>query len=225
MKTVGAMVVAATLASGCGVVHVVERLSSGKAQVQGSGKAARDVRKVADFNVIVVEGAYNVEARVGPEVSVTLHGDDNIVSLITTKVEGGKLVVSCEESYSTKTPVRLVITAPSLEGIEVRGSSNALLEGVDAKRFAASIAGSGDVTVQGTADQVDASIAGSGDLDLAGLKAKSADVSVSGSGDVAIFASESLDATIAGSGDIAYSGNPAKVSRSVVGSGEVHPAG
>ncbi|MCB8933480.1 MAG: DUF2807 domain-containing protein [Fimbriimonadaceae bacterium] len=225
IKSLVALAAVATMAGGCGVVHVIDRISDGGPRIEGSGKAASEVRQVSDFKGIVVEGATDVVAKVGPKVSVKVEGDDNIVPKIITKVEDGKLVITCEESYSSRTPLKVTVTAPSLEEISVKGSANAVIDGVKCSSFSASIAGSGDVTVRGTADSVDASIAGSGDMDLSGLKAKNADVSISGSGDVSVFATESLEGAIAGSGDIAYSGNPGKVERSIVGSGEIHAAG
>lgn len=224
MRTVVAMVAMAMMAGGCGVVHVIERVSDGGVQVKGSGKSATDVRSVRDFKGIVVEGATDVVATVGSDFKVVVEGDDNIVPIIETRVEDGRLVISSEQSYSSKLPIKVTVTAPDLDEISVRGSANATVEGVSAKTFSASIAGSGDVRVSGTADAVEASIAGSGDMNLAELRAKSADVSISGSGDIALFASERLDASIAGSGDIEYAGNPGKVERSVVGSGEIHPS-
>lgn len=46
-------------------------------------------------------------------------------------------------------------------------------------------------------------------------------VDIAGSGDVVLDASQSLEASVAGSGDVSYTGTPARISRNVMGSGEV----
>ena len=218
MKTLVLTLVSALMVSGCGVLHRVKHLG---AEVQGSGVTKSEERKVDGFTRIVLENSAEVVAMVGPEFRVVIEGDDNIVPIIETTISKGSLIIRSEGSFSTSKPLRLTITAPNLEGIEIRGSGDARIEGVHADRFEASISGSGEVTVTGSAKHVAASIAGSGDLDLGGLKSVTAEASVSGSGDIAIHATESLDASIMGSGDIRYLGSPGKVKKSIMGSGDV----
>lgn len=82
--------------------------------------------------------------------------------------------------------------------------------------------GSGDIKVDsGEAREVEISLSGSGDVDLGNVSAPRAEVSINGSGDVAVYASEELDVSINGSGDVLYRGKPAKIERSIRGSGDI----
>lgn len=218
MRGIVLALVSAVMASGCGVVNVMKHAH---VDVKGSGVAKSEERQVGDFKRIVLAGSADIVATVGPVLKVVVEGDDNIVALITTLVEDDTLIIKSDESYSTDKPVRITITAPAIEGIEIFGAGDARIEGVKAEQFDASIAGAGDITVVGSATHVTASIRGSGDIDLEDLTATIAEASISGSGDISIHATKSLDASIKGSGDIRYYGKPGTVSRSILGSGDI----
>jgi hypothetical protein len=201
--------------SGCMVMEKISRHP-----VQGSGKSATETRAVPGFDRITVRGAFDSTVTVGPATSLKIQADDNLIKLIRTEVRDGRLVIDSKESLSSRTPIRITITTPKLNGFAIEGSGEAKITGVQSGAFEASISGSGDLFCAGVANSVELSIAGSGDMDLAALSAKRAKASVSGSGDIRLRASESLDASIDGSGDIICTGNP-KVRKSIAGSGDV----
>ena len=87
-----------------------------------------------------------------------------------------------------------------------------------------SIAGSGDINLGGTANELDASIAGSGTVKADRLKAKSVVLNIAGSGDATVWATDTMKLSIAGSGDVKYWGD-AKVTQSVAGSGSIKRLG
>jgi hypothetical protein len=191
--------------------------------VQGSGHAVQQPRQVAQFRRIEVRGSTDVVARVGPGVSITVSGDDNIVPHVITEVHGDTLVVEMDDgSYSTSARLLVTVSTPALEGISIGGSADVQAQGISAERFDAHISGSGSLLLHGTARQLDASISGSGDMRLYGLSARRAVVEVSGSGDVELSAVEALDVDVSGSGDVHYRGNPAR-SVQISGSGSVDP--
>ena len=173
-----------------------------------------------------------------------MQGDDNIVPLITTEIQGDTLVVSTQAGTSLRTrqPVVVSVQFVQLKSAELRGSGDLNLSGVQGERFEAalagsgdlriaqaqlgqlhaSVAGSGDLTAQGQAGEVRYTVAGSGDLHAAGLVAQRGSVSVAGSGDARVHATESLAVSIAGSGDVWVSGQPPRLTQSIAGSGDVH---
>ena len=79
----------------------------------------------------------------------------------------------------------------------------------------------GVLTVTGAARRLDASLAGSGDLRLQGLASRDARATVSGSGRLQVRAARTLHASVPGSGAIFYSGNPERVIRNVTGTGAI----
>jgi hypothetical protein len=190
--------------------------------IHGSGVSKTEVRTVADYHRIEVNGGCDVALTVGSPASLTVTADDNLLQYLVTEVRDGALVVEMKSgSYSPTTAMKLVATVPALDSMVVRGSSDAVLTGLTGERFTVQISGSGDVRASGKVGAVTAKITGSGDLRLLDLEAREAVVEVSGSGDVDVWATEALTASIAGSGNVSYKGDPPKITKSVAGSGSI----
>ncbi len=190
--------------------------------IRGSGVSKTEVRTVADFHRIEINGGCDVALTVGSPASLTLTADDNLLPYLVTEVRDGALVVEMKSgSYAPTTAMKLVATVPALDAMIVRGSSDAVLNGLTGERFTVQISGSGDVRASGKVGAVAAKITGSGDLRLLDLEAREAVVEVSGSGDVDVWATEALVASIAGSGNVSYKGETAKVTKSIAGSGSI----
>jgi hypothetical protein len=209
----------AMLATGC----LDQAIGWGYTEIVGSGQKSSAARTVPLFTRIQVEGAVDVEARVGEPQSLTIEGDDNLLENVTTDVRDGKLVIGTKKSYSTRIGLRVRLVAPKLEGIGIAGSGDALLEGVRSETFSASVAGSGDVEVRGTAGNVEIDINGSGNVSMGDLSARKVEVSIHGSGDVRLRGtSDELGIAIHGSGDVVAADLRTRASKvRIFGSGDV----
>ena len=204
-RTLGWMPVAAGGCSSCWAWD----MSAGRPAIRGRSREAEQ-RQVDQFEKISIEGSADVTVTVGPETTLSVETDDNILPLITTRVSNGELTIGSDDPYTTKLGVKVTITTPSLSAVSIAGSGDVKASGVSGKSFAVAIAGSGDVTATGTVQQVSAAIQGSGDIRLEGLEAKQGKVAVSGSGDVRLHVTETLTVSIAGSGDVRYKGGTAR---------------
>jgi hypothetical protein len=105
--------------------------------------------------------------------------------------------------------------------LDLSGSGQSRLKGMDCGELRIGISGSGDVEAQGHAASLAISIAGSGDVKASALRSDDVRVRVAGSGNAAVHASKSLDVSIAGSGDVTYGGDATKIKTSVAGSGHI----
>ncbi|HVY49735.1 MAG TPA: DUF2807 domain-containing protein, partial [Minicystis sp.] len=65
----------------------------------GSGHAKTETRSVAAFHAVDLSGSLEAEVKVGAPQKVEITGDDNLVPLVTTSVEGGKLSVQTKGSF------------------------------------------------------------------------------------------------------------------------------
>ncbi|MCH8273344.1 MAG: DUF2807 domain-containing protein [Armatimonadetes bacterium] len=212
-------------------------------QIEGSGVEATKTHELDTFNRIELKGSADLVVTVGVEQSVTVRGDDNLVELIEIEVKGGTLVIKTPNNMRPRVGLSVEIQVPSLDGLALAGSGDIEVSGVQSDDFSleiagsgninvanfqgeslsVEIAGSGDVTLSGEAEELTIEIAGSGDVKARELITKRVDVSIAGSGDADVHATESLNVSIAGSGDVTYSGDPADVEKSVLGSGDVKP--
>ena len=213
---VAALGALALVAAGC------TDLGSDNTRITGSGVMSIEARDVGSFDRLAVEGSGEVFIEVGPATSLEIEAEDNVMTVLTTEIRNGRLVLSVEEGNSLRNveiPIYR-ITTPDLAGVSIAGSGNVVVDGVDTTEFTVDIAGSGYVQPSGSADHISVSISGSGDYDGASLSAATAEVSIAGSGAVVVNATDALDVSIAGSGDVVYLGDPT-VTQSIDGDGRV----
>jgi hypothetical protein len=190
--------------------------------VEGSGVQASQTRDVASFSAVELAGSNDVAVHVGGKRAVVVSADDNLLDHVTTHVEAGKLVIgTAPGSFSTRVPMKVDVTVPSLDALTLSGSGIVSADGIDSDRLAIALPGSGVLRATGTATTLDVDHSGSGDAQLEGLVAAKVHAVLSGSGRIVVTASKSLDATVSGSGAIFYRGDPAQVTTNVTGSGAV----
>lgn len=211
----------ALLLSGCGDIVAL----GGGPQIVGSGKLATVTKQVGSFKAVELEGSMDAEITIGKASGITIQGDDNIVPHVKLEIKNGSLRIGMEKgSYSTTKSLKVTFSVPDLEAASLNGSGDLTVHGLHSESLSLAVNGSGNVKADGTARSLTASIAGSGDLSLFGLKSGDTSVQISGSGDADVNVSGSLQASIAGSGGVHYKGHPSQVQKSVSGSGEVGPA-
>ncbi len=189
--------------------------------VRGSGVSTTVERSVGQLSRIRVDGSTDVDVTIGPERSVRVTADDNLVNFIRTDVHGGELAIGRDRNIRPRVETLVRIAVPDLESIEIHGSGDARVRGLNERDFEGSIDGSGSLDLRGETGSLKISVHGSGDVDAGDLHASDVDVSIIGSGDVRVYASNALDVSIQGSGDVAYSGNPGNVSENIQGSGSI----
>jgi len=206
---------------------------------RGDGNKTTEVRPVADFTAVRLEGSIDAAVKVGGDRSVRVTIDQNLQPLVTTEVNGGTLVIRTREAtWDGKGIVE--ITVPALRAFTIEGSGDVSIDGGQgdlalaiegsgdlrwsgsAARLDASIRGSGDLRLSGTAEQARLSVEGSGDVKAGALTARGAEVEVEGSGDVEVtLDGGTLRARVSGSGDVVWHGTALVEQASVSGSGEI----
>jgi hypothetical protein len=215
--------------------------------VHGSGRIKTETRMPGHFSGLALDLPASVELRIGATESVTIETDDNLLPMIETVVENGRLQIrpSTFGSNFDTAHLKIVVRARAIDRlalggsgsidadplraakltINIGGSGSISVKSIDADALSVSLGGSGDLKVDGGAvSTLSLSIGGSGDVDLGKLKTVNASVNIAGSGDATVSARDTLAAAIAGSGDVNYYGDP-RVSKTVVGSGSTNRLG
>jgi hypothetical protein len=187
----------------------------------GSGKAASEIRTLPAFTAVDLAATNEMTVQVGEPQQVLIRADDNLLDKVVTQVRAGVLVVSDGGSFTTRSPMSVIVTVPSLQSATLSGTGQLNVTGVDAATFTARLPGTGTLIVSGRAERVDASVSGDGALTLESLLARDATVTVGGTGSVTVHATGSLDATVSGTGAIVYTGHPARVTKNVTGEGSI----
>lgn len=212
-------------------------------RVKGNGKVATESKQVGDFTGVELHGAFDVFLSEGSPASVSIEAEENIIPHIELHVLNGILNIETEDNIWLRTnkPVKIFITSPSYNRIQVTSSGNItgqtkitnetklnisvsgsgeLKLDVDAPEIEANVSGSGEMDLSGETKKFSGDVSGSGDIRAMNLKSEESNLQVSGSGNIDVYASIKLDASVSGSGNIRYKGD-AKVSSSTSGSGNV----
>ena len=188
--------------------------------IRGSGVRAEEDRQVTPFRAVELETSATVRVTIGEAHAVHLSGDDNLLPRVTTRVQNGVLSLDVEGSCSFRCGLEVQITTPSLERFTIEGSGDVEIQGLAEDHVELAIDGSGTIRAQGTAGSLNGSIEGSGELDLAELPAQTAELSIEGSGSMLVQVAKELRYSIEGSGSIRYTGAP-DLDGEIEGSGDI----
>ena len=202
-------------------VAVLVQGGSSNSGVQGSGVAVTQTRAVARFTGLDLAGSNNVTVIVGGPQSVVVHADSNLVNHVTTGVVAGTLVIGDTGGFTTRSPMSVDVSVPSLTALNLSGDGQISVAGINAAQLTVTVSGSGLLSAAGTVTRLDVTLSGDGQAQLSQLTASEVHAVVSGSGLIQVTATTSLDAAVPGSGAIIYSGNPPQVTTSITGTGTV----
>ncbi len=209
--------------------------------VKGKGDVVTEVRNVDGFHAVEISTNGYLELRVDSVYHVEIQCEESVLPFLQTIEDNGVLKIHFDRDVYDVDNLKITVSAPNWDAVTLNGSvkvdipdaiSGSLLDlrvsgsgdirvfNADFAKVLTSITGSGDIDVNGAADQLDCTISGSGSLDALGCPVLTVKVTISGSGNARLDVSESLQATISGSGDIEYRGNP-QVTSNISGSGTV----
>jgi hypothetical protein len=209
----------------------------------GSGSIAQETRPLAEWSSVNLACPGRLELETGPNQGIAIEADDNILPLIETLVDDGRLTIRFKPSLGSIRPVTSImfraatpaIDAMTVSGtgsihsgpiarpeltLAVSGSGSVSVQSLETGRLVAGISGSGTVAVRGTAEEQAIRISGSGSLDARDLASQRAEVTLSGSGSAMVRVEQSITGRISGSGSVIYAGQPSTSVRTS-GSGRV----
>ncbi len=200
---------------------VITSCSAASVNIVGSGTATTEQRTVASFTKVSVDNAIKAAVIVGSDTSIAVTADDNVLSSISTSVDGGKLTVTIQGGIQPLTQVVVAVTVPSLEEAEVSSAANVTITGVNSPSFSASADSAGSLVVRGNADAVDVSASSAGSADLGGVPAQSATIMVGSAATVTVNAQIAVTGSV-DTGAVAHiEGHPASVNVSTDSGGAV----
>jgi Putative auto-transporter adhesin, head GIN domain len=190
--------------------------------VHGSGVKKTEKRNVPEFDSLSVDGAYEVAIQSGKSREVQIEGDDNLLPLVVTEVENGRLVVKNEGSFNSKTPLKLLITVPNIRDVSFSGASNVKLSDIKSEKLGIQIDGASTVSASGETKSLSVNVNGAGTVNTKDLTADAVDITSNGAGSIDVYAANTLGATVNGVGTINYYGDPKVVRREVNGFGSIN---
>jgi hypothetical protein len=210
--------------------------------IKGSGKPVTEKREVGNVTEVSISRGDRVEIIQSDIPGLSVTADDNILPLLETRNDNGKLILGRKSGISIDevTPISYVLKVPRLEKISISGAGNvqvtglmadeltiklsgagkATLKDITCKTLNLNVSGAGTTSLSGTVNTVTVRLSGAGDIDAQGLKAATADTQISGAGNLKVWATNELKVKISGAGHIQYKGSP-KIEQKISGAGSV----
>jgi hypothetical protein len=197
---------------------------------------------VGNFDAVSAGGEFEIYLSQGPTKDISLEGQENVLTEVSTQVRNNKLYIEFEKNrVRLNKPVRVYLTTPQLTGISMSGAnsvrsltdwqvtdldinasgnSSIYLNVKGAKTIETDISGSVNMELNGDAEFQEIDISGSGNIKAFNLTTKTADIDISGSGKCEVTVSDKIEAKLSGSGRVRYKGSPT-VDTNISGSGSV----
>ncbi|UOG74622.1 DUF2807 domain-containing protein [Hymenobacter tibetensis] len=192
-----------------------------------STSEAQQVRQVASFETVSASGAVDIYLRQGARTEVKVDAAPEVLESIKTEVSGNTLRISRDKKFSFTElmrgkPVKVYITSPKIEGIEVSGACDVKGETpIKANDFRINASGASDVTLTLNANSVSTDASGASDIRLEGrvqrqqvqisgssdyrasdLRSDKAEVDASGASDAYVYVDEELKSRSSGASDV-----------------------
>ena len=175
--------------------------------IEGSGIEAERTRSFSTaFDQVEIHGGAfdTVDLYVCDcKPSVRLRGDDNLLELVNTSLEGDTLRIDQEEPLDPELPLIVEVYTYDLSLVSASGSSEVRVIDLSGGDLTVRSSGSSDIKLKGALDALTIETSGSSDIDLVELSAERLTLDTSGSSDVELEGEvEELTVKTSGSSDI-----------------------
>jgi hypothetical protein len=199
--------------------------------IRGSGNVKSEDRSVSGFDSISIGSGMNLFLKQGSSESLKIEAEDNILPLIITAVENGKLKIKYKNlligGLNLIKPVNIYLTVKDLKEIDV--SSGVKIESEEiksdslkidlssgaegnmiiiSKKLIVGLSSGSTLEISGQADSQDIDVSSGAAYRARDLISKSIVVDVSSGSNAVVNASESLDVKISSGATVEYAGSP-----------------
>lgn len=243
MQRARVLLTVVALILGLGVAGCGETSPTGIATITGSGHLRSETRTARDVSAVDLVSVGTVTISQGTSEGVQIVAEDNLLPLIQTTVDGGRLRLGFADEASrivpTK-PIAFVVSVRHLDdvtlsglghidvphlttgvlAVTVSGSGQVTLHNLSAQTLTTHMTGAGALMASGRVERQSITIAGSGTYNGADLASTEATVAVPGAGTAVVRVSARLRTEISGAGHVEYIGAP-QVEQRVTGVGTI----
>jgi hypothetical protein len=188
---------------------------------RGSGNVRTENREISEFKAVDVSGAFEVEITTRKNFSLEVEADDNLLPLIKTEVDGDTLVIKSEKGFKTGNPIKIRISAPDIDDLELSGASKVNLTNLKNDSLKLDSSGASKIRIEGSTKNFEVEMSGASKLDAENLQAENVSVESSGASNLSVFVTNELSADLSGATSLTYSGNPKSVQKKASGASSV----
>lgn len=201
-----------------------------KGPLRGMGKVLTRSFDIQNFDKIQFEDFDgNIEVEIGKPFSIKVEIDENLEPRLEVQKQEGEGLLTIRlngntngKLYLEDTHIKIKVTMPEASVIQHRGNTNVHITGIVGRYFRLENNGNGDVSLQGSIDELDIKKSGNGNVKAKNLVAKTAKVKSYGNGNVLVNSQISLTAHGTGNNSVIQFGQ-GKIDpmSGIIGNGEV----
>ena len=197
--------------------------SCGRDNIQGTGEAKVEVRNLAEFTGLNVNGNFEILGAPGSPDKFVISSNANILPYILTDVKDDVVMVNNKKSADLHPTVaqKIWITVPKFNSLTLNGSSIFQFQNLTTDDLTIKLSGSHQILLTGKADSINLTISGSSDIDARNFVTTDATVEINGSSTVYVNPTNSLKVTINGEGKVIYFSPSPKIEQAINGAGQV----
>ncbi|RTY69023.1 DUF2807 domain-containing protein [Flavobacterium sp. GSP27] len=211
--------------------------------IEGSGNITTEKRLVEGaFKSIEVNNAIDVVIEQSDKIEIIVQADDNLQKHITTKVENGTLVISCDKNsfinmkskkVTVKMPVidELEATSGSTitskntlkgENIRLNTSSAASIDlSIESDNITCDTSSGSTITINGKALQIKTTASSGSEINADKLLANEVSADVSSGASISVHPIVSLNAQASSGGNITYDIQPKSIQKNTSSGGSI----
>jgi hypothetical protein len=197
---------------------------AGCGDVQGNGNIVEQERPVGSFSGVFLAEGLHGEVLIGPESSVKIRGDSNLLDYIRLELREGVLTSQLDGGmglFPTE-PIVVTIVTPTLKEVRAVNGTYLNASGISTERFLVRAATRARVTVSGSARGLTLAAANDSDVQAGELAVETASISVSGATHVRLNVTQEISGTASGGSSIIIQGHPALNDIITSGGSQVH---
>lgn len=209
---------------------------------KGNGNVVTEDRNVSEnFTEVRASAGMDVFLTEGGENKIVVEADENLLALIKTEINGGKLEITTTGNIGFYKSKKVYVTYTELNnieassGAEIRGNSVIRSERLSlksssgaeikvevfSKELSAKTSSGADIKVSGKASSFTAEASSGSDLDAKKLLTINCNAKASSGADISVNVQERLETKVSSGGDINYYGNPNSVDSNKSSAGSV----
>ena len=197
--------------------------------ITGSGNVVTQEEAISGFDKVEISSAFKVVVIQGETFSVVIRIDDNLLKDLEVVKQGSTLRIGLKsDRIIISATQEAEVTMPELTGLDLSGASRATITGfkstasldvdlrgashlggdIEAGDARFDVVGASEVTLGGSAGDVDIGASGASTVDLADFPVADASVVADGASTVTVNASGTLDVDADGAAHVYYLGSP-----------------
>lgn len=195
----------------------------GCGDIEGNGDIVEQERSVGAFSGVFLAEGLRGDVTVGPQASVKIRGDSNLLEYIRLELREGVLTSELGTGLimMPSEPIVVTIVTPTLKELRALNGTYLNASGIDTEGFLLRAGGRSRVSVSGSAGRLTLATAGDSDVQAGELAVEVASIDVSGSSDVRLHVTQEVSGKATTGSNVVIQGNPPQSDIAVSGGSQV----